>query len=45
MNFIPQPVWALGFALEQPLRDVAIACPVSGILKLGCIVGIARVDL
>ncbi|MDR1479832.1 MAG: hypothetical protein LBJ00_12940 [Planctomycetaceae bacterium] len=24
---ISQPVWAIGFALEQPLRDVTLACP------------------
>ncbi|MDR1480157.1 MAG: hypothetical protein LBJ00_14570 [Planctomycetaceae bacterium] len=30
---IPKPVWAVGFAPEQPLRDVTIACPASGILK------------
>ncbi|MDR1478843.1 MAG: hypothetical protein LBJ00_07870 [Planctomycetaceae bacterium] len=30
---IPQPVWAVGFAPEQPLCVVTIACPASGILK------------
>jgi hypothetical protein len=33
MNFIPKPVWAVGFALEQPLHVVTLACSVSGILK------------
>jgi hypothetical protein len=28
--FMPKPVWAIGFALEQPLRDAALACSVSG---------------
>ncbi|MDR1479755.1 MAG: hypothetical protein LBJ00_12550 [Planctomycetaceae bacterium] len=27
------PVWAIGFALEQPLHVVALACSASGILK------------
>jgi hypothetical protein len=31
--FIPKPVWAIGFALEQPLHVVALACSASGILK------------
>jgi hypothetical protein len=26
---IPMPVWAVGFALEQPLHVVALACPAS----------------
>ncbi|MDR1479052.1 MAG: hypothetical protein LBJ00_08920 [Planctomycetaceae bacterium] len=30
---IPKPVWAVGIALEQPLRDAALACSASGILK------------
>ncbi|MDR1477367.1 MAG: hypothetical protein LBJ00_00315 [Planctomycetaceae bacterium] len=30
---IPKPVWAVGFALEQPLRDATLACSASGILK------------
>ncbi|MDR1479536.1 MAG: hypothetical protein LBJ00_11410 [Planctomycetaceae bacterium] len=25
IGFIPNPVWAVGFALEQPLRDAALA--------------------
>jgi hypothetical protein len=24
-NFIPKPVWAVGFALEQTLRDAALS--------------------
>jgi hypothetical protein len=24
-NHIPKPVWAIGFALEQPLRDATLA--------------------
>ncbi|MDR0392235.1 MAG: hypothetical protein LBH59_10045 [Planctomycetaceae bacterium] len=24
-NFIPKPVWAVGFALEQTLRDATLA--------------------
>ncbi|MDR1479071.1 MAG: hypothetical protein LBJ00_09025 [Planctomycetaceae bacterium] len=27
------PVWAVGFALEQPLLVVTLACSASGILK------------
>jgi hypothetical protein len=30
---IPKPVWAVGFALEQPLRDATLACSASGISK------------
>ncbi|MDR1479521.1 MAG: hypothetical protein LBJ00_11335 [Planctomycetaceae bacterium] len=30
---IPKPVWAVGFAPEQPLRDATLACPASGIVK------------
>ncbi|MDR1480005.1 MAG: tetratricopeptide repeat protein [Planctomycetaceae bacterium] len=30
---IPKPVWAVGFAHEQPLRDATLACSVSGISK------------
>jgi hypothetical protein len=30
---IPKPVWAVGFVLEQMLRDAAFTCSVSGILK------------
>jgi hypothetical protein len=30
---IPKPVWVIGFAIEQPLRIVAIVCSASGILK------------
>ncbi|MDR1479804.1 MAG: hypothetical protein LBJ00_12800 [Planctomycetaceae bacterium] len=30
---IPKPVWAVGFAPEQPLRDATLACSASGILK------------
>ncbi|MDR1291518.1 MAG: ATP-binding protein, partial [Planctomycetaceae bacterium] len=30
---IPEPVWAVGFALEQPLHVVALACSASRILK------------
>ncbi|MDR1480165.1 MAG: hypothetical protein LBJ00_14610 [Planctomycetaceae bacterium] len=30
---IPTLVWAVGFAPEQPLHVVALACSVSGILK------------
>ncbi|MDR1477732.1 MAG: hypothetical protein LBJ00_02190 [Planctomycetaceae bacterium] len=30
---IPTPVWAVGFAPEQPLRDATLACSASGILK------------
>jgi uncharacterized protein YfaS (alpha-2-macroglobulin family) len=30
---IPKPVWAVGFALEQPLHVVALTCSASGILK------------
>ncbi|MDR1479558.1 MAG: hypothetical protein LBJ00_11520 [Planctomycetaceae bacterium] len=30
---MPEPVWEIGFALEQPLRVAAFACPASGILK------------
>jgi hypothetical protein len=32
-TIIPKPVWAIGFAIEQPLHVVALACPASGILK------------
>ncbi|MDR1479545.1 MAG: hypothetical protein LBJ00_11455 [Planctomycetaceae bacterium] len=28
---IPKPVWAAGFAPEQPLRDATLACSASGI--------------
>jgi hypothetical protein len=31
--FIPKPVLALGFALEQPLRDATLAFSASGISK------------
>ncbi|MDR1480002.1 MAG: hypothetical protein LBJ00_13790 [Planctomycetaceae bacterium] len=31
--FIPTPVWAVGFAHEQPLRDATLTCSASGILK------------
>jgi hypothetical protein len=24
---MPEPVWAIGFALEQPLRDATLAYP------------------
>ncbi|MDR1478273.1 MAG: SDR family NAD(P)-dependent oxidoreductase [Planctomycetaceae bacterium] len=30
---IPKPVWAVGFAPEQPLRDATLACSASGISK------------
>jgi hypothetical protein len=30
---IPEPVWAVGFALEQPLHVVALACSAFRILK------------
>ncbi|MDR1478718.1 MAG: hypothetical protein LBJ00_07225 [Planctomycetaceae bacterium] len=30
---IPKLVWAVGFALEQPLRDATLACSASGISK------------
>jgi hypothetical protein len=30
---IPKPVWAVGFAPEQPLRDATLTCSTSGILK------------
>ncbi|MDR0391750.1 MAG: hypothetical protein LBH59_07580 [Planctomycetaceae bacterium] len=30
---IPKPVWAVGFALEQPLHVVALPCSVLRILK------------
>jgi hypothetical protein len=33
MPVIPKPVWAVGFAPEQPLHVVALACSVSGISK------------
>jgi hypothetical protein len=33
LEFIPTPVWAVGFALEQPLHVVALAYSASGILK------------
>ncbi|MDR1478951.1 MAG: hypothetical protein LBJ00_08410 [Planctomycetaceae bacterium] len=33
LSCIPQPVWAIGFALEQPLRDAMLACPAAGISK------------
>ncbi|MDR1480737.1 MAG: tryptophan synthase subunit alpha, partial [Planctomycetaceae bacterium] len=32
-HVIPKPVWAVGFAHEQPLRDVTLACSASGISK------------
>ncbi|MDR1478045.1 MAG: radical SAM protein [Planctomycetaceae bacterium] len=32
-QFISKPVWAAGFAPEQPLRDATLACPASGISK------------
>ncbi|MDR1478719.1 MAG: AAA family ATPase [Planctomycetaceae bacterium] len=32
-NGIPKPVWAVGFAPEQPLRDATLECSASGILK------------
>ncbi|MDR1479272.1 MAG: DUF3418 domain-containing protein [Planctomycetaceae bacterium] len=32
-NRIPKPVWAVGFAPEQPLRDATLACSASGISK------------
>ncbi|MDR1290698.1 MAG: N-6 DNA methylase [Planctomycetaceae bacterium] len=32
-NNIPEPVWAVGFALEQPLHVVALPCSASRILK------------
>jgi hypothetical protein len=31
--FTPKPVWAIGFALEQPLHVVALPCSASGISK------------
>jgi hypothetical protein len=31
--FIPKPVWALGFALEQTLRDATLAVFIFLILK------------
>jgi hypothetical protein len=30
---IPKPVWAVGFAIEQPLRDATLACSASEISK------------
>ncbi|MDR1478634.1 MAG: hypothetical protein LBJ00_06800 [Planctomycetaceae bacterium] len=30
---ILKPVWAIGFAIEQPLHVVTLACSASGILK------------
>jgi hypothetical protein len=30
---IPEPVWAVGFALEQPLHVVALPCSALRILK------------
>jgi hypothetical protein len=33
MNTIPTPVWAVGFAIEQPLHVVALPCSALGILK------------
>ncbi|MDR1477870.1 MAG: hypothetical protein LBJ00_02905 [Planctomycetaceae bacterium] len=33
LRSIPKPVWAVGFAHEQPLRDATLACPASGISK------------
>ncbi|MDR1478522.1 MAG: hypothetical protein LBJ00_06220 [Planctomycetaceae bacterium] len=30
---IPKPVWVIGFAPEQPLHVVALACSASGNLK------------
>ncbi|MDR1479379.1 MAG: hypothetical protein LBJ00_10605 [Planctomycetaceae bacterium] len=32
-NFIPKPLKAESFALEQPLHVVALTCSASGILK------------
>ncbi|MDR1480346.1 MAG: hypothetical protein LBJ00_15530 [Planctomycetaceae bacterium] len=32
-DVIPKPVWAVGFAPEQPLRDATLACSASGISK------------
>jgi hypothetical protein len=32
-DVIPKPVWAIGFALEQSLHVVTLACSASGILK------------
>ncbi|MDR1478992.1 MAG: hypothetical protein LBJ00_08620 [Planctomycetaceae bacterium] len=32
-KFIPKPVWAIGFAPEQPLHVVALTCSASEILK------------
>ncbi|MDR1478969.1 MAG: hypothetical protein LBJ00_08505 [Planctomycetaceae bacterium] len=33
LHVIPKPVWGVGFALEQPLRDATLACSASGISK------------
>jgi hypothetical protein len=30
---IPKPIWTVGFALEQSLRDATVACSNAGILK------------